>query len=45
MAASIVIETEQGTCAGFVHQHSGYYAGDFSQVPINVAWLQTVRPA
>lgn len=31
MATSLVIEEEQGTYVGFVHQHNGYYAGDFSQ--------------
>ena len=35
MAASIAIETEQGTYVGGVeHPHNGYYAGDFSQVPV-----------
>jgi hypothetical protein len=29
MAASISIELESGTCAGRVHPHNGYYAGDF----------------
>ena len=30
MATSLIIEEEQGTYEGFVHQHNGYYAGDFS---------------
>jgi hypothetical protein len=29
MAASISIEEESGTSAGWVHPHNGYYAGDF----------------
>lgn len=31
MAATRCIEEERGTYAGFVHQHNGYYAGDFSR--------------
>jgi hypothetical protein len=31
MAASIIIEQEQGTYVGSRHTHNGYYAGDFSQ--------------
>jgi hypothetical protein len=34
MAASLIIEEESGTCAGRHHQHNGYYAGDFSEVPM-----------
>jgi hypothetical protein len=34
MAASLIIEEESGTCAGKHHQHNGYYAGDFSEVPM-----------
>ena len=30
MAASIIIESEQGTYVGSRHPHNGYYAGDFS---------------
>jgi hypothetical protein len=31
MAASLIIEQEQGTYVGSRHTHNGYYAGDFSQ--------------
>lgn len=31
MAATRCIEEERGTYVGFVHQHNGYYAGDFSR--------------
>jgi hypothetical protein len=31
MAASLIIEQEQGTYVGSRHLHNGYYAGDFSQ--------------
>ena len=34
MAASIYVELESGRSAGRVHPHNGYYAGDFSQVPM-----------
>lgn len=30
MAASLALEEEQGTYAGFQRRHNGYYAGDFS---------------
>jgi hypothetical protein len=30
MARALVIEEGSGTCRGRVHQHNGYYAGDFS---------------
>jgi hypothetical protein len=30
MARALVIEEERGTCRGYLHQHNGYYAGDFS---------------
>jgi hypothetical protein len=31
MAASLIIEQEQGTYVGSRHAHNGYYACDFSQ--------------
>jgi hypothetical protein len=31
MAASLIIEQDQGTYVGSRHSHNGYYAGDFSQ--------------
>ncbi len=34
MAASLIIESESGTCAGWVHRHNGYYAGDFSALRV-----------
>lgn len=34
MATSLIIEEEQGTYEGFVHQHNGYYAGDFWPQPL-----------
>jgi len=33
MAASLAIEEESGTSAGWTHPHNGYYAGDFSRQP------------
>lgn len=38
MAASQIIEEESGTSRGWVHQHNGYYAGDFShpRFPVTV---------
>jgi hypothetical protein len=33
MAATIDIEIETGTCTEPIHQHRGYYAGDFSACP------------
>jgi len=45
MAASIPIETEQGTYVGSEHLHNGYYAGDFSQVPIHVVRPEAFRSA
>lgn len=33
MATALVIEEERGTCAGHVHAHNGYFAGDFSRRP------------
>ena len=35
MAATIDIEIESGVFTGPVRQHRGYYAGDFSQRPVN----------
>lgn len=32
MAASISIETEQGTYTGSRHPHNGYYAGEFGRL-------------
>ena len=46
MAASLIIEQEQGTYVGSRHAHNGYYAGDFSQTrPLSERlWLvPTVR--
>ncbi len=33
MAASTIIEEEQGTYVRSPHPHNGYYAGDFSAQP------------
>lgn len=30
MAATLIIETDSGTCRDWIHPHNGYYAGDFS---------------
>ncbi len=32
-----VIEEESGTFSGTVHPHNGYYAGDFSRMPMRTA--------
>ena len=32
-----VIEEESGTFSGTVHPHNGYYAGDFSRLPMGTA--------
>jgi hypothetical protein len=36
MAASLTIEEERGTYlpTAHLHQHNGYYAGDFSTAPL-----------
>jgi hypothetical protein len=34
MATSRIIEEERGTYTGHIHPHNGYWAGDFSAVPI-----------
>ena len=45
MASERIIEEESGTYSGtFRHPHNGYYAGDFSQVPLNVPELRLVLP-
>jgi hypothetical protein len=31
MAATRIIEEDRGVCAGHVHAHNGYYAGDFGR--------------
>jgi hypothetical protein len=30
MTRALVVEEDSGTCRGWLHPHSGYYAGDFS---------------
>jgi hypothetical protein len=35
MAAWSIIEEESGTCTDSIHPHNGYYAGDFSDVPLS----------
>ncbi len=42
MAASLIIEQEQGTYVGSRHTHNGYYAGDFSQHRRLEAWSPRV---
>ncbi len=42
MAASLIIEQEQGTYVGSRHTHNGYYAGDFSQPRRLEAWSPRV---
>ena len=34
MAGSLVIEEESGIYSGRSHPHNGYYAGDFSALPV-----------
>ncbi|WP_167880584.1 hypothetical protein [Nocardioides guangzhouensis] len=45
---SFTIEEEQGTCTATLRQHDGYYAGDFSQVPMatprQLAAMTQLRP-
>jgi hypothetical protein len=36
MAASTIIEEEEGTYVRSPHPHNGYYAGDFSAQPLRV---------
>jgi hypothetical protein len=47
MAASLIREEESGTSTGKHHPHNGYYAGDFSDVPLptqsQLAALMTLR--
>ena len=44
MAASRFIEEESGTYTSrYRHPHNGYYAGDFSQMPVTVPdWRLTL---
>lgn len=35
MAASITVEEEHATYSRSPHPHNGYYAGDFSQRPVD----------
>jgi hypothetical protein len=43
MASSRIIEEESGTYTGQRrHPHNGYYAGDFSQMPLTVPELRSV---
>ena len=45
MAASRFIEEESGTfTARSRHRHNGYYAGDFSQMPVTVPDLRLTFP-
>jgi len=37
MAASLVIEYEQGVTQGWTHPHNGYWAGDFAYPGSDVA--------
>jgi hypothetical protein len=34
MAASLIIEHDSGTWTGRIHPHNGYYAGNFSDLPL-----------
>jgi len=45
MAATIPVEEECGTYACTPHPHNGYYAGDFSNVPIKVLPIDLPRGA
>ena len=46
MASSRIIEEESGTYTGAPrHPHNGYYAGDFSNVPLTVPELRLVLPS
>ena len=45
MASPRIIEEESGTYTGpRRHPHDGYYAGDFSQMPLTVPDLRLVLP-
>jgi hypothetical protein len=48
MSQMFTIEEESGTFSGTVHQHNGYYAGDFSRTPMRTArelsTLANLRP-
>jgi hypothetical protein len=46
MAASIIVENESGVCAGRVHAHNGYYAGDFRhpEALVPAAWHEPIPP-
>ena len=47
MAATIPVEEERGTYVStpHPHPHNGYYAGDFSNVPIQVLPIELSRAA
>ena len=46
--SAIMVEEEQGTFTRTAHRHNGYYAGDFSQVPMatprQLSELTALRP-
>ena len=43
MAASTIVEQEQGTYVRSPHPHNGYYAGDFSARPLRVSHAAIAR--
>jgi hypothetical protein len=43
MTRALVVEEDSGTCRGWLHPHSGYYAGDFSGS--GNATLETASPS
>ena len=44
----LTIEEDSGTFSGTSHRHNGYFAGDFSRVPVaapsTIAALARLRP-
>jgi hypothetical protein len=45
MAKSLTIEEESGVITGTRHQHNGYYAGDFTEVPFRELQMTTFHTA
>ncbi len=45
MAATMLIEEEQGTYIRTPHPHNGYYAGDFTGLPVHLPAPPAPRPA
>jgi hypothetical protein len=43
MAKSLMVEEESGVITRTRHQHNGYYAGDFTEVPFRELLMTTFQ--